>query len=165
VPTAIEPNIATGQGRAYGGCHTVGTQPPYGPLTDHALAQITISAGITKTDTTINFRGEVGQPTTGTLLVSAYWEPGTPEVPFISLIIPSAVPLLAVTVTICADFDPPPSGDNYVSIFDILHLAGKFSLSSASTGWNPDWDMDGNDYVNIYDILTAARQFGRFCSG
>lgn len=158
---SIEPNIATGQGHVVGSCYTPGAVPPYGPLSNHVLARITIQPGIVKASTSIDFRPLPGQlPTTGTVLVSAYLDPQFPQ----PVIIPASVPLLPVNVAPCADYHPVATGgNNFVNIFDILFLAGKFGQSSSSPGWSPDWDMDGNNFVNVFDILIAGRQFGRTC--
>jgi hypothetical protein len=164
LPVTIDPNMETGQGRVYGGCQTPGTPPPYGPTGNAVVAKITIQPGIVKASTYLDFRGVVGQPTTGTHLVSAYFDA---QSPFGSVLIPAAVSSIQVFVAPCADY-VPGSGDNYVAILDIYHLAQKFGRNINSPPpptWNPDWDMDGNNAVTIQDILLGAKQFGRSCPG
>jgi len=162
LPVTTEPNIATGQGRVYGGCQTVGTSPPTGPLSNTVLGKITMTPGIVKASTNLDLRGTVGQPTTATHLVSAFFDA---QSPFGSVLIPAAVGVVQVFVAPCADytgFSGLP--DNFVSIFDILHLAQKNGRNSTQPGWNPNWDMNGDNAVNItQDVLIGAKQFGRTC--
>jgi len=158
---SIDPSLETGQGRAYGGCQTVGTNPPFGPSTAHVLAKITVQPGIVKGQTTLNFQGTPGEPTTGTLLVSAYFDA---ETPMGSQIIPASVPAMTVYIAPCADYTGSGGNpDTYVTISDILFLAGKFGRTSAQPGWDPDWDMNGDNAVGVLDILTGAKQFSRVC--
>jgi hypothetical protein len=166
LPVTIDPNLETGQGRAYGSCQTVGTSPPYGPLGNAVLAQLVVAPGLTKASTSIDLRGTAGEPTTATHLVSAYWVPGDPEYPFGSVLIPAAVGTVQVFLAPCADYVgfSGPQPDNAVSIFDILHLAQKIGRNSTQPGWNPDWDMNGDNAVSItQDVLIGAKQFGRTC--
>jgi len=164
LPVTIVPNLEFGNGRVYGGCQTVGTNPPFGPLSNAVLGKIVLQPGIVKSATSIDMRGTVGQPTTGTHLVSAYFDA---QSPFGSVLIPATALLVPVYIAPCADYVPnPPVGDNFVGVQDILHLAQKFGRTINSPpppDWNPNWDMDGNNGVYVQDILIGAKQFGRTC--
>lgn len=166
-PLTIEPEgLGPGQGHVYGGCDTTGTNPPYGPVSNAAVGKIVLQGGIVKAATTLDMRGVVGQPTTGSHLVSAYWVPGDPLFPFGSVIIPATAILVQVYVAPCADYVPLPNGENFVGVQDILYLAQRFGRSPSSPPpptWNPDWDMDGNNFVSVQDVLIGAKQFGRTC--
>ena len=163
VPVLTDTDVETGAGRVYGGCQTLEPSPPapIGPTTNHALAKITLTGGITKTLTMMDFRD--GPVTSGTQLVSANFQGGIST----ASPIPSTVPVLPVYIAPCGDFTSgagaPTPPDNTVAIVDILYEAGKFGQNSTQPGWNPNWDMDGNNTVAIADILIVAREYGRVC--
>lgn len=161
-PFEIAPNLDTGQGRVDGGCSTLSPPPPLGADTSAGpttLAKITITAGLTKATTSIDFRNG-GCSTCGTVLVSANFLGGpNPAIP-----IPATAPLLPVWIAPCADLTGAGGlPDHFVTLQDILFEAARYGWNSAHSGWTSNWDMDGNNTITLQDILIMAKEYGFHC--
>lgn len=136
-------NPTTGEGWGTASCNSLLPPPPYGATGNGILAQIAVESRSPALGSTI-------LNLTGSALVN------TPADPNNQAAIPLVVRSVNIVVAKCADFSPPPNGDDTIRVNDILYVVGKY--------FTPDGDLNGDLMTRVDDILIAVQQYFVNCS-